>query len=1333
MRRMGTEAASSTAGMVNEQRKVLQKLQVQLGDVNHAYSKTTAQALESHRREMRAIEEQTAALRRQENEVREAAALQARESRQLRNQDKITAEQYRRAADSRMQLERKQIGAIREQKAALEGLAAQSRRTYNQQIEEARRLHIAQVEQIRQSRIAAQAQLNQHRESLSQMNEEQNAMRARGDALRSMGSAAIASGVGMTLMGVIGVRALGSLVQANFAYATASRRTLTQVDKTHASLQRVEDIGKEIGQKIPVDFAQIQPALYDIFSSIDVGYSGARKLLKQFSKDAVGGQTDVETATKANLAIMNAYGISVRKAGSVSDFMFQLVRKGVGTYADFAKSIGLILPSAARLGVTLHQVGGTLAFMTRNGLSASRAATSGARAFDALSNPKTADNLKKLGVQILNTHGDLKTLPVILDLMMKKMKGMNNFEKSEFLKNAFYGSGGTIQALRFFNLVFKHMDKFHKYVGDMTKDSGTAKKAFETMAKGPQAQIQQLTNHWQLLRIELGHDLLPVALKLVKIAESLINTWNSLDPSVRRNIVTVAALTTAFLVLAGVIVTVMGGIAIFVGATKTLNVTAATAASKLGMVAGGLTAMAYGMYTAYTATDKTHKALGILTSALGGATAGAAFGPWGAAIGGFVGALGGLVAALHNSKDAAKTYNADYSKIIDTMDQLTGATTAATRAAVLDQLQRSGTLKNLQAYGISTRTAVSAILGEADARKVVTAAIHGQQEHYQLLEGQINRLKAANARANRGLSGSRAGGVDAATRERNRQIAQLQEQADAEKKVIDAVKTGIPDVRRAVKEARDRAFAVQDLTGKLNALPREKRTRITADGVYPTIKGIATVAKQYNLTPKQIRTVISAVGVQTTVNQVKKVEKGLKQVKEVKGDITPYIAGIRAGGHTVAALSREISQDTLKNLEDGPHKAKADLTPFIASIRNGTAKAKDAASTGGAGVGAALKSGVEGGLSGMLSSLSNTMVGAVNGAIAAARKAAKAHSPSKKTYELGKDMADGLNLGFKETMAKHDKDYTRGIHAWIASTTKKNIVPRYKETLKDLDKAQQKLKAILDKQKQWKQNVRSSIKEFGSLSSITAPTDPFGNEGKLTGNVIRKGLRASLRTVRKYGRLLKRLLKAGYSQNIYSQVAQMGPEEGVPYAQALLQESPKQIRHINRMNANINNSANRIANQTAKQMYHAGVKAAQGLVDGLQSKKKALERVARSLGKAIVKELKKILGIHSPSKAAMELGFNFGDTFAKSLAGRAGSVNKAASLLAQTAIEAMDDNSNRPGGGRGGPRIPRGGGGGRPQTVHHHHNHWDIKAGGHDPIALGRKMAWTYEKRFKKV
>jgi hypothetical protein len=88
------------------------------------------------------------------------------------------------------------------------------------------------------------------------------AMYARGQAMATVGVAVAAAGV-------VGVVALNKMTDAAIAYHQQTAATLTQVDKVNVSFQELQDMGLKVAMTLPVAFEQIQPTLYDIFSSID--------------------------------------------------------------------------------------------------------------------------------------------------------------------------------------------------------------------------------------------------------------------------------------------------------------------------------------------------------------------------------------------------------------------------------------------------------------------------------------------------------------------------------------------------------------------------------------------------------------------------------------------------------------------------------------------------------------------------------------------------------------------------------------------------------------------------------------------------------------------------------------------------------------------------------------------------------------------------------------------------------------------------------------------------------------------------------------------------------
>lgn len=214
------------------------------------------------------------------------------------------------------------------------------------------------------------------------------------------GQALATGGVAIAGMGLVGVAAFNNMADAAVVFNQEAALTLTQTDNVKTSVGALKDLAKEVALAIPVPFEQIQTALYDIFSSMDVSMDEARTLVMEFSKAAVAGNVDLQTASRGTIAILNAFGMEASQVTHVNDLMFQMVRKGVGTYDEFAGAIGRALPATVRAGQSFETLGGMMTFLTRNGLSTQMAATSAARALEAMAHPKTVERLEAMGIAV---------------------------------------------------------------------------------------------------------------------------------------------------------------------------------------------------------------------------------------------------------------------------------------------------------------------------------------------------------------------------------------------------------------------------------------------------------------------------------------------------------------------------------------------------------------------------------------------------------------------------------------------------------------------------------------------------------------------------------------------------------------------------------------------------------------------------------------------------------------------------------------------------------------------------------------------------------------------
>jgi TP901 family phage tail tape measure protein len=417
------------------------------------------------------------------------------------------------------------------------------------------------------------------------------------------GKSLVAVGAGIAVVGAQALSWLNDATTAAGDYNTQVRYTKTQTDQVQVSLSELSDIGLELARTIPVPFEEIQKGLYDIFSSMDVSVPQAKRLLTEFSKAAVAGQTDLATAAKGSIAIMNAWKLPATEVNRVNDVMFRLVQKGVGTYGDFSKAIGRAIPSTVRAGGSIEDLAGMMAFMTRNGLSTAQAATSAGRAFDAMSNPATEKHMNEIGLSVRNAKGEFKPMVQVIEEMQGKLGKMTAPERAKAMKALFLGSGGTIQARRFFDLAIPGFKELRQRTDEMHDSAGTMEEAYKTMFDSPQAQMQLMQNKYQAMRVELGNNLLPVKMKLVEAVMKLLDAWAQLSPETQRYIAIGAAVTAVLMILVGVLVIAVGGILMLMGAAALAGVSLGAVFVVVGLVIAAIVALAVAIWQVVTNWD----------------------------------------------------------------------------------------------------------------------------------------------------------------------------------------------------------------------------------------------------------------------------------------------------------------------------------------------------------------------------------------------------------------------------------------------------------------------------------------------------------------------------------------------------------------------------------------------------------------------------------------------------------------------------------------------------------------------------------------------------------
>lgn len=265
----------------------------------------------------------------------------------------------------------------------------------------------------------------------------------------------------------------------------------------------------------------------------------------------------------------------------------------------------------------------------------------------------------------------------------------------------------------------------------------------------------------------------------------------------------------------------------------------------------------------------------------------------------------------------------------------------------------------------------------------------------------------------------------------------------------------------------------------------------------------------------------------------------------------------------------------------------------------------------------------------------------------------------------------GIKAGYKNDefvhqlgMADGIDDLVNNLGKWRVQVMKMAHGGVEKNLLKQLDKAgssllkyekqqasvTKKLEAAKDKLDDLKQaasQLKDSIKN--QIIGDTDITKAAGaDESQLTINTLLSQMSANAGQASAFDKALKELAKRGLSKELIAQIAQAGISGGgLETATAILGGSNAQIKTLNSFESQIQKSAASAGTTASDAMYKAGIKAAQGLVDGLTKQQKDIEKAMIKIATSMEKAIKKALGIHSPSRVMMEIGHQTAQGFAQ--------------------------------------------------------------------------------------
>lgn len=439
--------------------------------------------------------------------------------------------------------------------------------------------------------------------------------------------------------------------------------------------------------------------------------------------------------------------------------------------------------------------------------------------------------------------------------------------------------------------------------------------------------------------------------------------------------------------------------------------------------------------------------------------------------------------------------------------------------------------------------------------------------------------------------------------------------------------------------------------------------------------------------------------------------------------IARFLKGIGDGLPGIIKAGTNLIVNFIKGIGDAALKiataALDTITKFVAGLAVAIRTNTDALNRAGGDLASAIISGFVKGLVNIPASVAKAGWNMAKAALDAAASALDSNSPSKEFEKLGlyanqgfaKGLVGGLGLVksslatmgslIKNTIASTAKDVAAAQKKLaIVQGTKRSTKSQKSQAAASLRQSQilhaNALKADIAFNK-WLGTQKAGLLKLGASYDVLAGKLKTANEALVEAKKIQSEFAKTTAgnfdtlpeidpktNVLSYSNALKRetaannkfrdslanLRKMGMDDTTYNKLLAEGVEVQ-PFLDKLINGGPEGVKNLNDLNAQLAASATSLGVQASKDLYQAGVDAAQGLVNGLSMSQKAIEMQMTKLAAAMVASIKRQLGIKSPSRVFMEIGKYSNEGLAKGLNKYSGVVEKSASGVGTSAIDAM--------------------------------------------------------------
>lgn len=394
---------------------------------------------------------------------------------------------------------------------------------------------------------------------------------ATGEKLKSAGSSISEAGKKLMPMtaavGGLGTAAVTTAADFESAMSQVqatmgiTKDSMSEVDgQTVNTMSALSELAKKMGAETAFSASECAEALnylalagYDTQQMCDT--------LPTVLNLAAAGGIDLASASDMVTDAMSALGMGVDEAETMVDQMAKTASTTNTSVAQLGEGILTIGATAKSVKGGTTELNTALGILANNGIKGAEGGTHLRNVILSLQNPtdKAAASMEKLGVDVYDSEGNMRSLNDILGDLNRSMDGMTSAEKSNIINTIFNKTDlASVNAL--LANTGSTWDDLQQSIID---SGGAAQQMADTQLDNLQGQLTILKSALEGLAISFGELLMPAIKQIVGWVQTFVDWLNGMDEGTKKVIVTVALLAAALgpvLIVVGKVISAVGTI-----------------------------------------------------------------------------------------------------------------------------------------------------------------------------------------------------------------------------------------------------------------------------------------------------------------------------------------------------------------------------------------------------------------------------------------------------------------------------------------------------------------------------------------------------------------------------------------------------------------------------------------------------------------------------------------------------------------------------------------------------------------------------------------------------